>query len=183
MTLMFTDVESSTEMTTMIGDEGWRDVVNKHHETVRAIAFQHGGREIKSLGDGLMLAFLSARRAVQASIVIQDALALATAHGEPFKVRIGLNTGEVAHDEGDMLGNAVNLASRIAARAEGGQILAAEVVKQLVGTIPGVDFQDRGKVTLKGFSERWRIFEIAPSQARDKSGRTGSLDAKKNAQR
>lgn len=68
VTLMFTDVESSTEMTSRIGDEGWREVVNKHHETVRAVASDHGGREIKSLGDGLMLAFGSSRRAVQASV-------------------------------------------------------------------------------------------------------------------
>lgn len=172
VTLMFTDVESSTEMTSKIGDERWRDVINKHHETLAAIASEHGGREIKSLGDGLMLAFTSARRAVQASVAIQDALSSATAQGEPFKVRIGLNTGEVAHDQGDMLGSAVNAASRIAARAEGGQILAAEVVKQLVGTMPGIEFRDRGRVTLKGFSERWRLFEISSTRVRERPDRT-----------
>lgn len=172
ITLMFTDVESSTEMTARIGDEGWRDVVTEHHETVRTIASQHGGREIKSLGDGLMLAFISARRAIQAAIAIQQALVSATAEGEPFKVRIGLNTGEVAHDQGDMLGSAVNAASRIATRAEGGQILAAEVVKQVAGTIPGVDFRDRGRVTLKGFSERWRLYEIASTEQQERSART-----------
>lgn len=172
MTLMFTDVESSTEMTSRIGDEGWRDVLRKHHEKIRAIAQQHGGQEIKSLGDGLMLAFVSARRAVQAAVAIQQAMSAATAHGQPFRIRIGLNTGEVAHEEGDLLGTAVNAAARIAAKAGGGQIYAAEVVKQLVGTIPGVGFTDRGRMTLRGLPERWRLFEVTSSTSGKHSNRT-----------
>ena len=167
VTVMFTDVEESTEITARIGDEGWRDFLNKHHETVRKVTAEHGGHEIKSLGDGLMIAFTSARKAIQAAVAIQAALAGAGSREAKFRLRIGINTGEVVQDEEDLLGTAVNVASRIAARAEGGQILAAEVVKQLVGTLPGVEFRDRGRVALKGIADRLRIFEVIALRGRD----------------
>ncbi len=118
VTVMFTDVEESTEITARIGDESWRDFLNKHHETVRNVTAEHGGHEIKSLGDGLMIAFTSARKAIQAAVAIQSALAGAGSRDAKFRLRIGINTGEVVQDEDDLLGTAVNVASRIAARAE-----------------------------------------------------------------
>ncbi|MGH7319941.1 MAG: adenylate/guanylate cyclase domain-containing protein, partial [Candidatus Rokuibacteriota bacterium] len=79
---------------------------------------------------------------------------------DDLRVRIGLNTGEVVREGGDLYGQAVHAAARITAKAEGGEILVSEVVKQLVGESPGFVFRDRGRYRLKGFAERFHLFEV-----------------------
>ena len=75
-------------------------------------------------------------------------------------VRIGLNTGEVLEQDGDVLGEAVHAAARIASAAEGGQIMAADVVRHFAGTMPDLSFHDRGAVQLRGFTDAWRLVEV-----------------------
>ena len=161
-TVVFTDVERSTELATGRGDEVARRLLRDHEETVRAQLAEHGGREMKALGDGFMLAFGSPRRAIACAVDIQRALDRAAAgrSGDGLRVRIGINIGEVLHEEGDMFGEAVNAAARIAAKAEGGEVLVSDVVRQLVGTVPGVGFADRGRFRLKGFPDRWRLHRV-----------------------
>lgn len=162
VTVLFTDVEGSTDLRTRFGDEAADTLLRTHEELVRAQVDRHGGREIKSLGDGFMVAFGSPRKAISCAVDIQKALddRNRSAPGREVRVRIGINTGEVSEVAGDMIGAAVNAAARIAGKARGGQILVANVVKDLAGVRPDLSYIDRGLYWLKGFPERWRLFEI-----------------------
>jgi class 3 adenylate cyclase/pimeloyl-ACP methyl ester carboxylesterase len=160
-TILFTDVEGSTALTERLGDAQARDVLRAYERIVREALKSHGGSEVKALGDGFMASFLSATRALECAIAMQRAFA---AHNEqqpdaPLRVRIGLNAGEPIAEREDLFGTAVNMAARIAAKAEGGQILASDVVRQLVAG-KGFLFSDRGDVVLQGFEDPVRLYEV-----------------------
>ena len=162
VTVLFTDVQGSTEMRNQRGDEAAASILREQQDLVRAQIEAHSGREVKALGDGFMVAFGSARKAVSCAVAIQKAVHQHN-HGNPGRevhVRIGLNSGEVSQQEGDLFGAAVNAAARVAAKARGDQILVSGVVKQLAGRVPEAGFVDRGRFRLKGFDERWQLFEV-----------------------
>jgi tetratricopeptide (TPR) repeat protein len=129
---------------------------------VREAVVRHEGRQIKGLGDGFMVAFSSVRRAIACAVDMQEAQRRRNlAHpSESVLVRVGLNTGEVSEEDGDLFGETVNAAARIASAAAGGEILCADVVRQLAGTVPTVSFTDRGLVSLKGFPEPRRLWRV-----------------------
>jgi class 3 adenylate cyclase/tetratricopeptide (TPR) repeat protein len=167
LTLLFTDVEGSTDLTTRLGDEEAQKILRSHRQLVQRQVEQFGGQQIKGTGDGSMVAFTSARRAVECAIAIQRALRDRN-EGYPREavpVRIGLNSGEVIREEGpdgrgDLFGATVTAAARIAAKASGDQILVAETVKALLGAVKDVEFADRGRFRLKGFADRWRLYQV-----------------------
>jgi len=162
VTVLFTDVAGSTELTNRLGDDAAREVLGGCDELVRQQIERHRGHEVKGTGDGLMVAFTSARRAVACAIDIQRANAeqgrrdAARAVG----VRIGLNTGEVVREEADLFGATVNAAARIAAEGDAGEILVSEGVKIVLGAGTTVELEDRGETQLKGFGEPWRLFSV-----------------------
>jgi class 3 adenylate cyclase len=162
-TILFTDIVGSTDVAKRQGDERAQVLRRIHDEVVLEQVNEHGGRHVKSLGDGAMLAFSSPRKALACAAAIQRALGKRTSgrRAEPFAVRIGINAGEVIDEDGDVFGETVNAAARIAAKAGGGQILVSEVVKQLAGTVPDLSLRDRGRFRLKGFPDRCRLFEVA----------------------
>jgi class 3 adenylate cyclase len=159
-TVLFTDVEGSTALTQRLGDAKARDLLREHERIVREALKAHGGSEFKTMGDGFMTSFSSATRALESAIAMQRAFA---AHNEsaeePILVRVGMNAGEPIAEDEDLFGTAVNLAARICGHAEAGQILASDVVRQLVA---GKDFlfSDRGEVRLRGFDEPVRLYEV-----------------------
>lgn len=157
VTILFTDVEGSTDLRTRRGDHEAQRLLSAHEEIVRAQIAAHRGREVKALGDGFMVAFSSARRGLACAVGIQRALAGRPGEAPAVQVRIGLNTGEVLRDGADLYGQAVHAAARIAALAAGGEILISELVKQLAGSASGLTFADRGRHRLKGFPDRWRL--------------------------
>jgi len=158
--VLFTDVEGSTALTQRLGDSKARDVLRTHERIVREALRAHGGAEVKALGDGFMASFSSATGALECAIAMQRAFAAHNeAAGEPIRVRIGLNAGEPIAEGADLFGTAVNLAARIAARAAGGEILASDVVRQLVAG-KGFLFADRGEVALRGFEDPVRLYEL-----------------------
>ncbi len=123
---------------------------------------EHSGHEVKGLGDGFMVAFTTARQAVACAVGIQRALEEHNRQqslDEQVQVRIGLNTGEVIHEEEDLFGTAVNMAARIASKADGGEILVADVVRQLVAGKEFL-FNDRGDTELRGFEDPVRVYEV-----------------------
>src|SRR3990172_782669 len=132
VTLLFTDVEKSTDLRTSRGDETAHALLQTQGELVRAQIGEHGGHEVKSMGDGFMVAFASAGRAVACAVGIQRALEEHN-HRQPpdqrLRVRIGMNAGEVIREDADLFGTAVNAAARIAAKTDGSQILVSETVK------------------------------------------------------
>ena len=161
ITLLFTDVEGSTDLRTRLGDEAADALLRSHEGLVREQVAKHGGREVKALGDGFLVAFVSPRKAISCAVDIQRALDARNRSSEgEVRVRIGINAGEVSEVAGDLFGAAVNAAARIAGKARGGQILIANVVKDLAGMRPDLSYVDRGLYWLKGFPERWRLFEV-----------------------
>jgi class 3 adenylate cyclase len=162
VTVLFSDIEGSTELTERLGDQRWLEVLEQHNRIVRAQVGEYGGYEVKSQGDGFMVAFPSARQAVKCAIDIQGALARRAANGElPLRVRIGINTGEAIQRKGDFYGKSVILAARIAAQAQGGEILVSSLVEQLVSPSGDLRFKDAGEAELKGLTGRQQLFRVA----------------------
>ncbi|NIV50201.1 MAG: DUF4242 domain-containing protein [Gammaproteobacteria bacterium] len=159
-TILFTDVEGSTALTQRLGDAKAREVLREHERIVREALKAHGGSEVKTMGDGFMASFSSATRALECAIAMQRAFAEHNESAEePILVRVGLNAGEPIAEEEDLFGTAVILAARIAAKAEGGEIVASDVVRQLVAG-KGFLFSDRGDVALRGFEDPVRLYEV-----------------------
>lgn len=127
----------------------WGDAVQRHFGEVHRIANAHGGIVIKTLGDGAMLAFDSARDAARSAVAIQRSVARQHTV-EPFKVRVGVHSGDAMHVDGDYLGQTVNKTARIAAAADGGQVLVSDVVRGLVDQTPGLAYGDPIALELKG---------------------------------
>ena len=159
-TILFTDVEGSTALTQRLGDARARELLREHERIVREALKAHGGSELKTMGDGFMASFSSVTRALECAIAMQRAFA---AHNqsapEPIRVRVGLNAGEPVVEEKDLFGTAVQLAARICAHAEPGQILASNVVRELAAG-KGFTFADKGEATLKGFEKPVRLHEV-----------------------
>jgi class 3 adenylate cyclase/pimeloyl-ACP methyl ester carboxylesterase len=161
VTILFTDLAGSTALTQRLGDAGAQDLLRAHNAVVRACLREHGGTELKTMGDGFMASFPLASAALECAIAIQRGLAAANGGGAepPLRVRIGLNAGEPLAEEADLFGTAVQAAARIAAKAKPGTILVADVVRQLAAG-KSFRFLDRGRTRLKGFEERLRLFEL-----------------------
>ena len=157
-TLMFTDLESSTALTQSLGDAKAQEILRGHNAAVRAALAAHGGEEVKHTGDGIFAAFTSAVSAVEAALQIQRELA-----GAEVRVRIGLNAGEPIAEDDDYFGAAVQLAARVCDRAEPGQVLVSNVVKELC-TGKLFQFDDQGEATLKGFPEPLRLFVVGEGE-------------------
>jgi class 3 adenylate cyclase len=128
------------------------EVLREHNAIIREQLAAHDGFEVKSEGDGFMLAFQSARKALQCSIDIQRKLASQDLSGQPIKVRIGLHTGEMIKEGDDFFGKHVNLAARIAGQASGGEILVSALLKELTASGGDIEFGDGREVELKGLS-------------------------------
>jgi class 3 adenylate cyclase len=160
-TILFTDVEGSTALTQRLGDAKARAVLRNHERIVREALRAHGGAEVKAMGDGFMASFSSATRALECAIAMQRAFAAhSDEHPEtPIRVRVGLNAGEPIEEEKDLFGTAVILAARIAAKAEGGEIVVSDTVRGLLAG-KGFLFSDRGDVALRGFEDPARLYEV-----------------------
>jgi class 3 adenylate cyclase len=161
VTLLFSDIEGSTAKTEELGDQRWMEVLREHNAIVREQLAAHGGFEVKSEGDGFMLAFQSARKALQCAIETQKAFAMrAESADHPIQVRMGLHTGEVIKEGDDFYGKHVNLAARIAGQAAGGEILVSSLLKELTASGGDIGFDDGRAVELKGLSGGHRVYAV-----------------------
>ncbi|HEV8625961.1 MAG TPA: protein kinase [Acidimicrobiia bacterium] len=162
VTLLFSDIEGSTAANERLGDQRWLEILHLHNRIVRDQVAAHGGFEVKAQGDGFMIAFSSARRAIRCAIGIQRNLATyADKHpDEPIAVRIGLHTGEVMKEAEDFFGANVALAARVAGAAEGGQILVSALLKELVESSGEFGFGPPWEAELKGISGTRRLHAV-----------------------
>ncbi len=161
-TILFTDLEAHTEMMSRLGDHKGRAVLRAHEATTREALHAHGGAEIKSLGDGFMASFGSAQRALECAITLQRTLRQTQPE---LSVRVGINAGEPIEEEGDLFGASVIAAARISAIARGGQILVANVVRELVAG-KGFAFADAGTHGVGGgLDDPVRVWELEWDQA------------------
>jgi class 3 adenylate cyclase len=169
--ILFSDIEDSTILTERLGDERWLELLREHNTIFRERVARHNGYEVKSQGDGFMLAFPDPCEALDCAIEVQRAFAdrERDGSGEKLRVRMGLHTGEVISEEGDYFGKNVILAARIAAQAMGGEILVSEELREAAssGNGDGLRFDDGREVELKGLAGSHRVFraEWAPEAA------------------
>lgn len=161
-TLLFTDIVGSTVLAERLGDQRWAEVLREHNVLVRDQISRHGGDEVKNQGDGFMVAFRSARRALLAAIGIQRALEdHRRSHPEhQLHVRIGVHSGEVVADDGDLHGRNVVLASRISDLAGPDEVLASALTKQLADAGGDLCFGAGRHVALKGLSGEWLVHPV-----------------------
>jgi adenylate cyclase len=160
VTIVFTDIVDSTVLLSRLGDRAWRDLILRHNAVIEEATANHRGTVVKTEGDGSMLAFSSARRAVACAETIQREIASAFPDGSPpIRVRIGVHTGDALNEADDFFGTTVHYAARVASEALGGEILVSSVVHQLVAD-PDIDFLDGRDVQLKGLDGLHRLFPV-----------------------
>jgi class 3 adenylate cyclase len=172
VTILFTDMEGSTALTQRLGDAGAQEVLRAHNTIIRDALKGHDGSETKHTGDGIMASFGSAAGALECAVTIQRAFAseAPTVNSQlssdisNVRVRIGLNAGEPVAEDGpdgrrDLFGATVQLAARVCNRAEPGQILVSNVVRELAMG-KGFLFADIGDFLPKGFEDPVRLYEV-----------------------
>jgi class 3 adenylate cyclase len=150
-TLLFADVVGSTEIAARLGDGVWRDLLSQTFEAVRAELERFGGREVKTTGDGMLVTFDGAARAVQCAAGIRR-----IAREHELALRIGVHVGEVELVGADVRGVTVHEAARIMAAAGPEEILVSDLTRMLAGAA-GLAFEDRGAHVLKGLDGEWRL--------------------------
>jgi class 3 adenylate cyclase len=161
VTILFTDIEDSTALNERFGDERWVEILRAHNSIVRDCVREHGGYEVKAQGDGFMIAYPSAREALECALEMQRKLAGGNgAIEEPLRVRIGVHTGEAIREGADFYGRSVTLAARLGDEARGGEILASSIVRDLVGSEVDIPFEDAGELELKGIRGAQRAYRV-----------------------
>ena len=113
-----------------------------------------GGHEVKSTGDGFLVAFDATEPAIRCAFDAMDVVA-----DLGLELRAGVHVGEVSRmGKNDMSGLAVHFAQRLCARATGGQLLVSDAVREACPD-SGIRFEDRGRAQLKGIPGKWEVFE------------------------
>lgn len=159
-TILFTDLQNHEDLLSRLGDERGRGLLREHERLTREALRMFGGREVKSMGDGFMASFGSAQRALECAVHMQRSfLAWNDAHPDQLEVRIGINAGEPISENDDLFGESVIAAARITALAAGGDILVANVVRELAAG-KGFAFVARSEQVLRGFEETVRLYEL-----------------------
>ncbi|MEX2458904.1 MAG: adenylate/guanylate cyclase domain-containing protein [Actinomycetota bacterium] len=154
-TVLFTDIVGSTERASEMGDRRWREVLDRHDEVSRREVVRHGGRLVKTTGDGILATFDGPARAIRSAAAIRDDLA-----SGGVQLRLGLHAGEVEVRGDDVGGIAVHIAARVMALARAGEVLVSGTVKGLVAG-SGLAFEDRGVHELKGIPDQWALHALA----------------------
>jgi class 3 adenylate cyclase len=153
--ILFTDIVRSTQRAAELGDRRWRELVERHHATVRTLLARYRGSEIDTAGDGFFASFDGPARAVRCALAISDAV-----RPLGIEVRAGLHTGEVETIGHKIAGLAVNIGARVAALAAPSQVLVSQTVRDLmVGS--ELRFDHRGSYQLKGVPGEWRVYAAA----------------------
>ena len=166
-TILFSDIQGSSAMIEKLGDYRAQEILRAHNSIIRDQLSSYGGFEVKSMGDGFMVAFSSARLGLQCAISIQRAFSSYNDEhtDEPVRVRIGLHTGETVREADDFFGRNVILASRITKQAKGGQILVSSLLMELTQSAGDIRFGQGREVELMGLVGVNRVFEVRWQEA------------------
>ncbi len=154
--MLFTDVVNSTQLLDELGEEQAEKIRREHFGAIRAAIAEHAGEEVKTLGDGFMIVFGSALDALRCAVDIQR-----TTIGTDVALRVGLHVGEPSREGDDYFGTPVVVARRLCDSADGGQILASDLVHAMVDTRDEFVMHDAGYLALKGLSEPVAAWEVA----------------------
>jgi pimeloyl-ACP methyl ester carboxylesterase len=153
-TVLFTDIVGSTEKAAALGDRRWRDLLDKHHATIRSNLTRFRGNEVKTTGDGFLATFDGPARGVRCACALADGI-----RPLGIELRAGLHTGECEMMDSDVGGIAVHIGARVASLAGAGEVFVSSTVKDLVAG-SGLRFGDRGNQTLKGVPGEWHIYAV-----------------------
>jgi len=153
-TVLFTDIVRSTESAAELGDRGWRDLVERHHSTVRALLARYRGTEMDTAGDGFFATFDGPARAVRCAMAVTEAV-----RALGIEVRAGVHTGEVERIDEKVGGLAVSIGARVASIALPSEVLVSQTVKDLVAG-SDLGFADRGVHVLRGIPGEWRVYAV-----------------------
>jgi class 3 adenylate cyclase len=159
-TVLFTDIVGSTERASQVGDRQWSRLLDAHDRAARELVERHGGRLVKSTGDGILATFDGPGSAIRCAIDLRGRL-----KELGIEIRAGLHTGEVQQRGVDVGGIAVHVAARVMAAAGAGEVLVSRTVRDLVAGSE-VAFEDRGSHALKGVDGEWQLFAIARASGR-----------------
>jgi class 3 adenylate cyclase len=153
-TILFCDIVRSTDLVRELGDRRWRDLLDAYYGVMRRQLTRFAGREVKTMGDGILATFDGPARAIRCALAIRDG-----ARQLGLDVRVGLHTGEVEIMGDDIGGLAVHIGERVCASAGPGEVLASRTVVDLVAG-SGISFEDRGEHELKGVPDRWQLYAV-----------------------
>jgi class 3 adenylate cyclase len=153
-TVLFTDIVSSTERAAELGDNTWRQLLERHDALVEQFVAEHGGRVVKHLGDGALSSFDGPARAIRCAQDLHQAVAELG-----VELRAGIHTGECEAIGDDLGGLAVHIGARISALAAPGEIVVSSTVKELV-VGSHLEFTSRGEHELKGVPGAWRLYAV-----------------------
>jgi adenylate cyclase len=167
VTILFSDIENSTSLNNELGDERWVKLLAAHDRLVQSQVRHHRGHVVKSQGDGYMVVFPNAELALGASLAIQRELSAKRQRSRhlrrtPIRVRIGLHTGTAIERGGDYFGRNVAMAARVAAMADGGEILASDDLADALADSEAVTFTESDTVELKGIPGEHRLWMVEP---------------------
>ena len=162
VTIVFSDIESSTQRATSMGDASWMKVLSAHNDIIKRHVDAWKGTIVKNQGDGFMLTFGGARRALRAMIDVQrDLRQFAEDNPEQgVRVRVGVHTGEVIAEDGDIFGKHVMLAARVGGLAEGGQVLVSSLVREIAAARGDLAFGEPVVVALKGIDGEHTVYPL-----------------------
>ncbi|HEX2892569.1 MAG TPA: adenylate/guanylate cyclase domain-containing protein [Marmoricola sp.] len=164
VTILFSDIVGSTQLNSSLGDSRWVRVLAAHDELVETYVEKYRGLIVKTQGDGHMVVFTTPDLALRAAWDIQRAFGAKWNHSRelrrtPIRVRIGLHTGTAIERGGDYLGQNVALAARVAAHADGGEILVTGEIRD--DCADEFEFTPAGAVELKGFPDPQALWHVA----------------------
>jgi len=160
-TFVFTDLVDSTATAARLGPEAAETLRQAHFRLLRGAVLASGGTEVKNLGDGLMIMFSSPSRALAGAVGMQQAIEHHNRSGnQPLAIRVGVSAGEAVEEDDDYFGDPVVEAARLCAAAAGGQILAADLVRLMVGRHATQTFASVGPLSLKGIGEPVDAVEV-----------------------
>ena len=178
VTVLFTDMVGSTDLLSRLGPQAGDDLLNRHFAGLRGALAVHRGREVKTLGDGIMAVFDSAGDALACAVTMQAAVDRQGREdpGRSFQMRVGISAGEVVQENDDYVGMAVVEASRVCAAAQDGQILVADIVRALVGGSCMAPMEPVGELSLKGLPGPVTCWEVAWDGMEESSLRVALAD-------
>lgn len=166
LSVVFTDIEDSTQLNERMGDATWEAIIDQHNDIVREEIHRQRGFEVKLTGDGFLIVFPDAVDAIRCAARIQARVTLRAAHhgpAWPVRVRVGIHLGDVIlRPGGDILGRTVNMASRIVAKSGGGVILSSTAFVEELDPHVSRDFWiDIGARRLRGMPRREHLYRFS----------------------
>jgi class 3 adenylate cyclase len=158
-TIVFTDIVGSTQRAAELGDQRWRDLLDRHDILVRREIMRFGGSERNRAGDGFLATFVSPSAAIAFADDIVDAVRVLG-----IEVRVGIHAGEIEIRGNDVAGLSVHIGARVSALAGPSEVLVSSTVRDIVAGSRR-NFAPRGEYELKGVPDLWRLYALVRAQA------------------